>query len=82
MNPFARSIHDPATDSLAVTSDDATDLPMVAITLSVETGGTVVFDTVSGETRTLSVADFSILRWASSVFGSPEPPLGAFIHWC
>lgn len=64
MNPFAhraRSIHGPATDALPVTPDDATDLPMVAIALYVETGGMVVVDTVAGETRTIAVADFSIL---------------------
>ena len=64
MNPFAhraRSIHGPATDALPVTPDDATDLPMVAIALYVETGGTVVLDTVAGETRTIVMADFSIL---------------------
>ena len=64
MNPFAhraRSIHGPATDALPVTPDDATDLPMVAIALYVENGGTVVVDTVAGETRTIAVADFSIL---------------------
>jgi hypothetical protein len=64
MNPFAhraRSIHGPATDALPVTPDDATDLPMVAIALYVEIGGTVVVDTVAGETRTIAVADFSIL---------------------
>lgn len=64
MNPFAhraRSIHGPATDALPVTPDDATDLPVVAIALYVETGGTVVVDTVAGETRTVAVADFSIL---------------------
>lgn len=64
MNPFAhraRSIHGPATDALPVTPDDATDLPMVAIALYVETSGTVVVDTVAGETRTIAVADFSIL---------------------
>lgn len=64
MNPFAnraRSIHGPATDALPVTPNDATDLPVVAIALYVETGGTVVVDTVAGETRTLAVADFSVL---------------------
>ena len=64
MDPFAhraRSIHGPATDALPVTPDDATDLPMVAIALYVETSGTVVVDTVAGETRTIAVADFSIL---------------------
>lgn len=64
MNPFAhraRSIHGPATDALPVAPDDATDLPMVAIALYIETCGTVVVDTVAGETRTIAVADFSIL---------------------
>jgi len=64
MNPFAhrsRSIHLPATDALPVTPDDATDLPMVAIALYVESGYTVVIDTVACETRTLALADYSIL---------------------
>lgn len=64
MNPFAhraRSIQGPATDALPVTPDDTTDLPLVAIALYVETAGTVVVDTVAGETRTLAVTDFSIL---------------------
>lgn len=64
MNPFSnrsKSTSGPATDALPVTPDDATDLPMVAIALYVETGGIVVIDTVAGETRTISVADFSIL---------------------
>ena len=64
MNPFAhraRSINGPATDALPVTPDDATDLPMVAIALYVEIGGTVVVDTVADETRTIAAADFSIL---------------------
>lgn len=64
MNPFAhriRSIHGPASDALSVTPDDASDIPMNASALYVETGGTVVVDTVAGETRTIAVADFSIL---------------------
>lgn len=64
MNPFAhraRSIHGPATDALPVTPDDAADFPMIAIALYVETGGVIVADTVAGETRTIAVADFSIL---------------------
>ncbi len=64
MNPFAkraRSIQGPATDALPVTPDDAANLPTVAIALYIETGGTVVVDTVAGETRTIAVADFSIL---------------------
>lgn len=64
MNPFAhraRSFQGPATDAFPVTPIDATDLPIVAIALYVETGGTVVVDTVAGETRSIAVADFSIL---------------------
>lgn len=64
MNPFANrtlSTSGPATDALPVTPDDAADLPMVAIALYVETGGAVVIDTVAGETRTIAVADFSVL---------------------
>lgn len=64
MNPFAthaRSIHGPATDAHPVTPQDSTDLPMVAIALYVETGGAIVVDTVAGETRTITVADFSFL---------------------
>lgn len=64
MNPFserARSLHGPATDAIPVTPDDGTDLPTIAIALYVETGGTVVMDTVTGATRTITVADFSIL---------------------
>jgi hypothetical protein len=69
MNPFvhrARSIHGPATDALPVAPDDTTDLPVVAIAIYVETGGTVVVDTVAGETRTIAVADFSILPLGTS----------------
>lgn len=44
-----------------MTPDDATDLPMIAIALDVETGGMVVVDTVAGETRAIAVAYFSIL---------------------
>lgn len=49
-NPFAhgaRPIHGPATDAVPVTPDDATDLAMVAIALYVETGDSVVVDTVA-----------------------------------
>ncbi|MDV4144323.1 hypothetical protein [Shimia sp. FJ5] len=64
MNPFAdraRSISGPATDALPVVPDDSNDLPIVAIALYAESGGTVVVDTVAGETRSIAVADFSIL---------------------
>lgn len=64
MNPFAhraRSLSGPATDALPVTPDDALDLAQVAIGLYVETGGTLVVDTVAGPTRTIGVADFAML---------------------
>lgn len=64
MNPFAdraRSIQGPATDAISVTPNDGVDLPMVAIALYIETGGSIVVDSVAGETRTIAVADFSIL---------------------
>ena len=64
MNPFAhrsRSIQGPATDAQPIAPNDTSDLPVVAIGLYVETGGTVVLDTVAGETRTIAVADFCIL---------------------
>ena len=64
MNPFAnraRSITGPATDVLPVTPDDGADLAEIAIALYVETGGTVVVDTVVGQTRTVTLSDFSIL---------------------
>ena len=64
MNPFsnrASALSGPAHDALPVTPDDSTDLPHVAVGLYVETGGTIVIDTVKGEARTMVVADFSIL---------------------
>ena len=64
MNPFsnrAASLTGPAHDALPVTSDDGTDLPRVAVGLYVETGGSIVLDTVTGETRTLMIADFAML---------------------
>jgi hypothetical protein len=64
MNPFASrslSLSGPATDALAVTPNDAADLAQVAIGLYVETGGTLSVITAAGETRDITVADFSIL---------------------
>lgn len=64
MNPFAnraQSISGPACDALPVTPDDGADLAHVAIALYVEIGGAIVVDTVTGHTRTINVADFSIL---------------------
>lgn len=64
MNPFANragSLSGPAHDALPVTPDDNTDLPHVALGLYVETGGSVSIVTVTGATRSLAVADHSIL---------------------
>lgn len=63
-NPFARrasTLSGPATDLAPVTPDDAADLPAVALALYVETGGTLVIDTVGGGTRSVAVADYSFL---------------------
>ena len=63
-NPFAGTIppiYGPARDIAPVTPDDAADLPDVAIALYVETGGTLVIDTVTGGTRTVAVTNFAIL---------------------
>jgi len=51
----------PATDIVPVTPDDAADLEHVASALFVQNGGTVVFVTVRKQTRTVVLADQSIL---------------------
>lgn len=64
MNPFANrapSLSGPATDALPVTPSDGGDLPVVAVGLYVETGGAISLITAAGETRSLMVADFSLL---------------------
>ena len=64
MNPFANrnlSLAGPATDAHPVTPDDANDLTDAAIALYVETGGTIVLDTVANQTRTIAVSDFAVL---------------------
>ena len=63
-NPFTNrvsSLSGPARDVAPVTPSDTTDLAEVAIGLYIETGGAVAMTTVRGETRTVQVADFSIL---------------------
>lgn len=63
-NPFQNrtaSLSGPATDIMPVVPDDANDLPEVAVALYVETGGTVSIVSVRGMSRTVSVADNSIL---------------------
>lgn len=63
-NPFehrALSLNGPATDIVSVTPADATDLADTALALYVETGGTISIVTVRGQTRTVKVADYSLL---------------------
>lgn len=64
INPFnsrAASLSGPARDIVPVIPSDTTDLTEAAIGLYVETGGTIVLNTVKGETRTIQATDFAIL---------------------
>ncbi|MEE9387848.1 MAG: hypothetical protein V3U96_04500 [Paracoccaceae bacterium] len=63
-NPFENrtsALSGPATDMLPVTPDDATELTEVAIALYVETGGQLSILTARNQSRSLTVADQSIL---------------------
>ena len=63
-NPFqnrATSLNGPALDILPVTPSDASNLSQVAIALYIETGGALSVVTVSGQDRSVTVADFSYL---------------------
>lgn len=63
-NPFdnrAPALSDPARDMAPVTPNDSTDLPHTALALYVETGGTVQFVSITGQTRSVAVSDFAIL---------------------
>jgi hypothetical protein len=63
-NPFkgrTLPLGGPATDMAPITPSDSTDLPHVALALYAETGGTVALVTVAGATRSVRVADFSML---------------------
>ena len=63
-NPFdsrEASLSGPAHDILPVTPSDSVDLSSVALALYVQTGGALSIVTVTGATRLLAVADFSIL---------------------
>lgn len=63
-NPFenrAPSLNGPATDLAPVTPSDSVDFTDTAIALFVETGGTVSFLSVAGQTRTVTVGDGMIL---------------------
>lgn len=63
-NPFksrAASLSGPTGDIQPVTPSDTTDLANVAVSLYVETGGTLSITTAYGGTRTVRVGDLSIL---------------------
>jgi len=62
-NPFERevSLAGPTNDILPVTPSDSVNLPSVALALYVQTGGTLSILTEAETTRTVAVADFSIL---------------------
>lgn len=63
-NPFENrspSLRGPATDMEPILPSDLGDLPNVAVSLYIETGGAVSFESVAGMTRTVVVADNSIL---------------------
>lgn len=55
------SLAGPARDAVPVTPSDSQDLPLPAIALYIETGGTLSVITAAGAMRSLSVADFSFL---------------------
>lgn len=60
-NPFTRrsnGLAGPGIDYAPVTPNDSADLTDVAVSLFVETGGTITFDTVKGTTRSVVVPDF------------------------
>ena len=63
-NPFASRLvplNGPARDLVPVVPDDATDLPQTAVSLYVETGGTLNVVTEAGQARNLSVPDVMVL---------------------
>ena len=63
-NPFANramQLSGPARDIEPVTPNDNAPLQDIAVALYVEIGGTLSILTEKGETRTVAVADFSIL---------------------
>jgi hypothetical protein len=55
------SLNGPARDFVPVTPSDSADLANVAVSLYVTVAGTLVVDTVAGNTRTLEVGDFALL---------------------
>lgn len=84
-DPFASSMSSlsgPARDILPVTPDNAADLPVVAVALYIEQGGSLTVTTVAGVQRTINVADWSILPlgvrrvWAT---GTSASGIGAMV---
>ncbi|NKB28862.1 MAG: hypothetical protein GKR99_15455 [Rhodobacteraceae bacterium] len=64
MNPFANRaipLSGPASDIIAVTPSDVTNLDDVAVALYIETGGALSLETVGGGSRTVNVADNAVL---------------------
>ena len=59
-NPFARNtpVSGPATAMLAVVPSDTADLPEIAVSLYIETAGTVRFMSVGGQISTVKVPDY------------------------
>jgi len=51
----------PATDIIPVTPDDSTDLPVMAMSIFIETGGVLRFVTRRGETRAVLLEDQTLL---------------------
>ena len=63
-NPFdgrTLALSGPATDIRPVTPSDSTDLEAVALALYVEIGGSLSMVTEAGQSRSVIVADFSML---------------------
>ena len=55
------SLSGPGIDYSPVTPDDGADLPTVAISLFVETGGAVTFVSQKGQTRTVNLPNYGYL---------------------
>lgn len=63
-NPFANrtpSLSGPATDIIAVTPNDQTDMTEIAIALYIETGGNLSFVSARGNARSVLVGSNQIL---------------------
>ena len=86
MNLFsnrATATSGPATDGLPVIPDESTDPPHVAVGLYVDIGGTIVIDTVKGETRRLCWSSISrSCRLACPACIRQAPRLRVSTPWC